>query len=544
MNNNPPKRPISDPGHVDYPNTTQPAKKRDRTEGQTNCLMEDNQYMLLKPPSEAPMLMSPSEAECATNMVSQGYPGFDSSTELTLPQNASRYLEQDLLAFKVQRLKGYRQPVFIPPMAKASLQTRDEDLFSLMNKVQEFLASDQQVMLILGDSGAGKSTFNRHLEHQLWTNYNKCGPIPLLINLPDIVQPEQDMVEKQLKENNFSEDQCRDLKLSRQFILICDGYDESQLTINLHKTNKLNQQGGWNSKMIITCRTQFLGPVYRNRFEPQPLDHYYPVQLNLFQEAVIAPFSKEQVKNYVARYVPLEPRPWVAEEYMRMLMTIPNLMNMVRNPFLLTLTLEALPGVTQGQQELSSIKITRVQLYDHFVDQWLGINMRRLQNCTLSDAEKDMLMHMNEKGFVALGIDFSKKLALAIFDKHGGIPVVQYIHLDHMNSWRAEFFGPQPKARLLCASSPLNRTGNLYQFLHRSMLEYFLSRAVFDPNTSTDVDEFAPQAEYGSSVTRLLDTNGPLFTRNLLEEPSVLQFLYERVPTSSAFKEQLLAVVE
>ncbi|KAG0075091.1 hypothetical protein BGZ90_010196, partial [Linnemannia elongata] len=74
-----------------------------------------------------------------------------------------QYLEYELHKFKLQRLEEAKLPIYISPMAKANLQSRDDELFPLEENVQAFLASDRQVMLILGDSGAGKSTFNKHL---------------------------------------------------------------------------------------------------------------------------------------------------------------------------------------------------------------------------------------------------------------------------------------------------------------------------------------------------------------------------------------------
>jgi predicted NACHT family NTPase len=133
--------------------------------------------------------------------------------------------------------------VYIHPQAKAGLHAGDEARFSLVDKVDEFLDSDQKVFLLLGDSGAGKSTFNRELECHLWQSYKKNGTIPLHINLPAIDKPEHDMIAKQLRKVDFTEPQIRELKLHRKFTLICDGYDESQQTHNLYTSNKLNQPG-------------------------------------------------------------------------------------------------------------------------------------------------------------------------------------------------------------------------------------------------------------------------------------------------------------
>ncbi|KAF9128994.1 WD_REPEATS_REGION domain-containing protein [Mortierella sp. 14UC] len=452
---------------------------------------------------------------------------------------------QELLRIRTDRMASHHQPVFIPPFAKADARAQDNDLFLLVDKVKEFLVSERETMLILGDSGAGKSTFISRLEYELWSEFKTGEPVPLFVNLPSIERPEHGLIAKQLGRLDVSTEHIQALKRDgRQFTVICDGYDESQLTLNLHATNQFNRPGQWRAKLIVTCRSQYLSQSYRDRFVPLGGSHYSRPALHLYQEAAIAPFSKEQVKNYVDIYVPLEPRTWTTQDYMDRLTAIPHLMDLVRNPFLLTLTLESLPGVTKDKQDLSTIKITRLQLYDIFVVHWLEVNKRRLESSTLSFRDRDAMDQLLEADFVSKGIGYCTGLASGIFTHQDGKPIVQYVHLDDRNSWKAEFFCPDPEVQLLRNSSPLTRTGHLYRFMHRSMLEYFLSRAIFEPSISNDYDEFAPQQDSDSSVIQSLDTNGPLFTQDLLKEPSVLQFLYERVPTSPIFKKQLLAVLE
>ncbi|KAF9135302.1 hypothetical protein BGW39_003727 [Mortierella sp. 14UC] len=224
-------------------------------------------------------------------------------------------VERALHALKTRRLSDYKQSVYIQPPTKPNLQTHDNTIFPLM-EVTEFLDSDAQVMLILGDSGAVKSTFNRYLEHQPWQDCDIGERIPLFINLPALDNPEE----------------------------------------------------LWDVKLLITCRTQYLGPDYRNRFAPMIVGEYHQAANHLFQEAVIAPFSKDQIEPCVEKYVTLEPRTWVKKDYMDKLTNIPNLMDLVRNPFLLTLCLEALPNVVQGRPDLSRLCVTRLELYDSFVE--------------------------------------------------------------------------------------------------------------------------------------------------------------------------------
>ncbi|KAF9900431.1 hypothetical protein EC991_007347, partial [Linnemannia zychae] len=453
-------------------------------------------------------------------------------------------VEYDPHKLRLQRLKETQLQVYIPPMAKANPQACNDNLFSLMDKVDEFLASDRQVMLVLGDSGAGKSTFNKHLELVLLRSYTRGGRIPLFINLPAIERPEKELIAEQLRTYHFSEAQIQELRQHRQFIIICDGYDESQLTMNLHASNLFNRHDQWDVKMLISCRTQYLGQDYHGRFAPKGSSHYSIPTLDLFQEATSTPFSNDQIQDYVKQYVPLEPRAWTIQDYMDKLVTIPNLIDLVKNPFLLSLSLEALPKVTEDQLDLSAIKITRVQLFDTFVDHWLEVNKRRLEGNVLSKDDQDALDEILQTGFVSMGIDYSVRLASAIFENQDGNPVVQYIPGKDKRSWKAEFFGIDPEIRLLRESSLLTRTGSLFRFLHRSILEYFLSRAIFNPNSSGRDKELSQQPNHDDVVAQAFDPHSPLFTRSLLTEPSVIQFLCERVKQLPDAKKFLLAVIE
>ncbi|KAF9274777.1 hypothetical protein BGZ68_000371, partial [Mortierella alpina] len=282
---------------------------------------------------------------------------------LSLVQGVTN-VERDIYRLRTKRLRVYSQNVYIPPLAKAGLQASDKDAVLLMEKIKEFLYNDQQVFLLLGDSGAGKSTFNRHLEYELWDEYKHDEHIPVFVNLPAIERPDLDLIGKQLRIHNFTDAQIQELKQHRRIILICDGYDETQMEVNIHKTNLLNQEGQPDTKMIISCRTSRLGSDYRNLFQPQQEDRYNGVTTRLFTEAVIISFSGAQIENYVCQFVrdsevhklmgdgPI----WSTEEYMTRLKSIPNMMKLVKNPFLLKLALRALPQVVKDAADLANVK--------------------------------------------------------------------------------------------------------------------------------------------------------------------------------------------
>ncbi|KAG0377429.1 hypothetical protein BGX24_006125 [Mortierella sp. AD032] len=447
------------------------------------------------------------------------------SSPLLIRVQAIPDVEDDLHKLRAQRLKERENSLYIPPQAKPTLQSSDHTLFLLMERAYEFLADSGQVLLLLGDSGVGKSTFNLELEHILWKDYKRGNAIPLYINLPAIDNPQQNMIAKQLQELNFSDAQIQELKLYRKFIVICDGYDESQLKKNIYATNLLNQPGQWTAKMIVSCRSQYLGPDYRARFQPTG-DRYQQPATEFFQEAVIAPFSKTQIEHYVQQFVqnasskavdPTLPS-WTAKDYMDKLNKIPKMIELVSNPFLLTLALRALPSITSSEQDLSNIRLTRVALYDNFIEQWLYTDKLRLEGSTLSMEAQSTLDEILDADFIQVGINYQKDLAAAIFEHQGGNPVT-----------------------MLRESSPLARSGNQYRFLHRSILDYLYSRVLSDP-----IEHFQLSAQSGAGANEFIESfvAHPLNQRSIVGEPSILQFLAERAELDHPFKAVLLAAVE
>ncbi|KAG0245731.1 hypothetical protein BGX31_006405 [Mortierella sp. GBA43] len=473
-------------------------------------------------------------------------------------------VEGHLRQIRRQRLKERGNTVYIPPQAKASLQARDDILFPLMEKVDDFLTGDQKVFLLLGDSGAGKSTFNRELECSLWDTYKKnVGPIPLHISLPSIEKPEHDMIAKQLRKAEFTEPQIRELKLNRKFILICDGYDESQQTHNLYMSNRLNMTGEWNAKLVISCRSEYVGVDYRDRF--QPGDRNQRPEPGQFQEAVMAPFELNQVENYIDQYVTLHRPLWEAKEYKEALNLIPSLKELVKNPFLMSLSLEVLPRMVDRGQDLSATRVTRVALYDHFIEHWLERGKKRLGEKNMSPQARAAFESLSDEGFTPNGIDFLKKLSVEIYKRQNGQPIVRYSRYKDEGSWKAAFFSREDEKQLLREACPLTRSGNQHRFIHRSLLEYGISLAVFDPQdwkerlmqassstvarrSSVDSDmSFLikdTSEEEVTTIGREPDPKSPLAWRSFVNEPSVLEFLSERAQHEPLFKQQLLDYIE
>ncbi|KAF9947063.1 Transducin (beta)-like 1 X-linked receptor 1 [Modicella reniformis] len=379
-------------------------------------------------------------------------------------------VETRLRRLRKQCLKERRDAIYVPLQAKANSQASIYDGFLLMDKVKEFLSSDRDVFLLLGDSGVGKSTFNRALKSELWNTYKKIdGEIPLYIDLTTIDKPKYDLIPKQLQREGFTETQITEMKSHRKFVLICDEYEDSQQMRNLYTTNRLNQRGEWNAKMVISCRSEYLGSDYQ-------------LHQKIFQHAVIMPFSVDQVQNYINQYVPTHQTLWESDNYIMALDRIPGLKSIVKNPLLLSLSMEVLPQMTRPGRHILMSRHSKVRFYDHLVEHWFESDQVQLEKQELTHQARAAFEKLTADEFTLKGVNYMKELAVAIYKNQHGTPVVEFSRSRDEGTWKDDFFRQDDHKQLLRNVCPLKRNGNQYQFVHPSLLEYSLALAVFDPS--------------------------------------------------------------
>ncbi|KAF9200941.1 hypothetical protein BGZ49_008839 [Haplosporangium sp. Z 27] len=484
-----------------------------------------------------------------------------SSSLLDRVQHKAAYMA-DVLRLMQRRLDMPVDSIYIPPLAKSGPKVPNDPayLFPLMDKVKESLDKDSKVLLVLGDLGVGKSTFNRVLERDLWSNFKKnYTPIPLYIHLPAIEKPEHDLIAKQLAREHFNKDQIKEMRQC-DFILICDGYDESKQSNNLYRTNQFNKPGQWRAQMVVSCRTEYIDLDYLESFHPE--DRSRNNSSTQFQEAVIAPFSINQIKDYISQYVSVEQRPWDLEKYLQIFKDNPQLFELVKSPILLALSMEVLPSMVSSGQELNSASITRLSIYDQFVDLRLNHGKTRLRTKTLSEQESKILRRLAKDDLKQQAVKFLKDMSVSVFEKQNGNPQVEYLYFRDKGTWKEDYFSDREEAQFLRELCPLSNNGNTYRFIHRSMMEYGVARSVFESNESTsDLEQSSRQLRRGSvdSISSvesqlslkkvavnpgksLVDT--PLGRNILVDEPSILQFLEGKAQQSPIFKDQLFAVIE
>ncbi|KAG0292250.1 WD repeat-containing protein 38, partial [Dissophora globulifera] len=463
-------------------------------------------------------------------------------------------VEVNLRKLARARLEKLDDTLYIAPQAKASRQSADHNSFDLTTKVKLLLNSSKKVLLLWGDSGAGKSTFSKALERELWNDYMWCKDlqlrkekkIPIFVSLPTIDHLESDFIGSQLYKAHFSDAQIKELKDKRNFVLICDGYDEYRQMCNLYDINQLNRPGHWKAQMMISCRSEHLSRDYRYLFQPKDRDDQMGEAL--FQEAVIVPFSKEQIQTYIKKHVSMEsvhlkfrdaPQ-WEVNDYMLALDRIPGLWDLVANLFVLALSLRVLPYMVDLKNNLSSVKVTRVTLYDRFVELWAEQGKWRLINGGLvGNVKKPFKIWPDHDDTSQKAILFMKELAVALLENQDGSPAAEYSPHREKDTWKADLFCQDDGKECLHELCPLRRESNQYRFIHPLVLDYALARAVFEPWQK--IDDGTKGQETAKSD---LDCNSLLFRKSLVDKPAVLQFLAERVVQEPDFKHQLHNFIE
>ncbi|KAG0274692.1 hypothetical protein BGZ96_004140, partial [Linnemannia gamsii] len=496
-------------------------------------------------------------------------------------------VERHVLEMRSQCLEEEQAPEnYVPPLGKKTLDASDLSTFPLMPATMGFVQGERQVMLLMGDAGSGKTHFLRQLERELWNRYTgPNNPIPILINLPEFIKTAPNLLKQVLKSKGFDKHQIRHLKSNkRQFILLCDRYDESKAQGNIYNSNNFNKTGQWRAKLIFACRSYKLGPGSDGHFRPE--DRYSLTKLDLFEKVAMAPFTFREIKCYVQKYLthstpravhsqPETSLPsesinfWDFRQYMETLVNIPNLIELVGNPYILSFILGLLPDIVVSARDNPRSLVSIGVLYKYVFDHWIEASQRRLFSRVLSEDERMAFDELLESGFPAACMAYLKDLAVDIFkSQKKDINSVHYTFKNDKTTWKAKFFGSEAKTRLIQESVPLTRSGTSYYFIHPSLLDYLYPLVIFDLDVSgeaftssdtdgydsDDVDWGTPDTLSGSSTDpplaeqalqrgQALESGHVLGVTNIAKRPMAIQILADHVQNNPFFKEQLIETV-
>lgn len=373
--------------------------------------------------------------------------------------------------------------------------------FSLEEEVRKYLQGPEKILLILGDSGSGKSTFGKYITYQLWKEIKNDSLIPIFILAGALKDPERNAIKETFESYGFTTEEIKRLQEEHSFLFIFDGFDEMSTRPNLYLENRLDK---WKAKVIITCRTQSITEDEKQAVIIPKTKTGSP-DWKVFREMWITPFSEREIDAYLKKYIEAKPEaPWRdIEKYKEQFNKIPSLKSLITNPFLLFLTAEVLPSIVEKHEQAGDsvkLEILRLDLYDAYMDNWFWRAEDRLQQ----SHKLSTFLNIDIKKYFT---KFCKNLAVKMDNKK--VSYVEYAPPDDEtpDEWE-EFFGNKPSesnkpsVALVRSGAPLKKVGGgdpaegkaspmgklrrkavkeKYAFIHLSIQEYFVYRDSADP---------------------------------------------------------------
>ncbi|ETO06409.1 hypothetical protein RFI_30989 [Reticulomyxa filosa] len=175
----------------------------------------------------------------------------------------------------------------------------------LLTNKQSSKEEKQQVIILQGKSGSGKSVFCRYLEGTLWESYmsGSATSIPVYISLPKCYNEldEKQIISQAFQMKRINREAVDVVRENISFVFILDGFDEIFDKYNKHNNNEkyfFNRfhLDKWNAKIIVSCRSHVLNDediahvLTGSNCTTTPMLHLWP-------------FSNEQVHAYIDKFV-------------------------------------------------------------------------------------------------------------------------------------------------------------------------------------------------------------------------------------------------
>ena len=420
----------------------------------------------------------------------------------------------------------------LPTEPHKDVETEVEDFIGHKGRYEQ-----TQVMVLLGSSGTGKTMFCQGLAVKLareWLQataaFNEndlppmdaIPPIPLYAALPRLKNPQHGLLVESFKRYDFNLHELAELK-NYPFIFLFDSVDEIaedklEGERNLHRSNNL--QDWQRARTLFCCRTEY-APLYTNinqnrytLFAPLLAGAADTMLAQQLVEALfLMPFRPEQVIGYIQQYLMVpeiqaeiaakgEPEWANYQTYLKYIglaekvgqppvvaqgaERIPGIDELVTNPFLLRVTMEALPRVVteykkQRERTTSFIKFTQDGLFDVYMPQWF-------------ERQKQKLEHA--EGLTPDYLDFERECwgyckTLATKMREYKLTVVTYsedlseMHIftakrtTENSIWKRFFTQTNPDVRLIRKCCPVKLVGldpTRWAFFHEDFKTYFVTK--------------------------------------------------------------------
>ena len=370
-------------------------------------------------------------------------------------------------------------------------------------EMRAFLAGSKPALLLLGDSGAGKSLFCQSLVDELWRSPTDW--VPLFIHLPLLSLRPSFVFESYLREQcRLSFEQIDVLKEKMKILLILDAYDEMPEEYrgkNFYQELELHK---FKIKVIISCRTE--GLVNFNSVQQQAM--FTPTKIGSqaisIDRRYVQFFDEKQIPLYIDRWKKLQqefnPELVIqATDYFAEINRLPGVAEMITNPFILWAVMGVLPTLLKDYADHAKLEHydkTRKALFDRFTQGWFERQRDKLLNNRKINADWGQTIVADFHNYCQKLADYMWQMkvtrltyepnetAAASFSSLASLPQERIPEnpLDQFFAKDGHFNNKPHKPLAIIRQGALLRVfvGNTYTFIHQSLMEYFSARRLFE----------------------------------------------------------------
>lgn len=444
--------------------------------------------------------------------------GVDCITYLDLIVEAvplNRYAESLLSEHERWREENWQgEDWFIEPEVLLEGEDRNRPAIEMVHQWLTFPSA--RLLLLLGDTGIGKSTLLRYLSAKWATAFQAdplTRPAPVLIPLLDVRREQswESLIARHFELKGFPA--CRPAVIQylverERIVLLYDALDEMAGQLSPEVMRRLFSElirpvtsGG---KAILTCRTQYFkdGREQKDLVFGQAADSGDDVRLDLPLRGVagtmsisLQAFSEEQIRARLAKA-----RPATAQEDWARIDEVYHLADLAQRPLLLEKIIHQLQHLNAERP------INVVSLYEDYVTLWMdreAAKQRQLDRESILRLLAELAWHIWDSGNrVVPGREL--------------LPILERLNADRRFSLTPEAL--QIIARDLASAGFFTRddAGGL-SFNHNSIEQFFLARKLHDGLTRANLDGMASLLE--TLRTRPFDRKVALFRVALEPEP-------------------------
>lgn len=421
--------------------------------------------------------------------------------------------------------------LYIPAMLGASESVSTENRKDAIAEIQQFLNSDNRLLLLLGDSGSGKTLFGQWLTNEFWQHPKEW--MPIFIHLPSM-NIKKGFFDKYLqKKCRLTVEESDYLKKECKILLILDAFDEMKAESQKQNLYQLGDFSDWQIKIIISSRTEALVSLKDNTLQLLfETDHTRSSSPKLpLQKRYVQAFNRSQITPYIETWKKCNPDLIRNDiDYEKVLNTLPGLMGMIANPFILWTVMFSLPKIFDKYAHESLLErnhLTRLALYDNFTLAWFERQRDKLFDNGLinkiwSESIIDDFQNYCQQLANVLWQQNNYCIKYEYIPKVAPSPSSQAIKASTVNFIKDDkylgdlFFAPvgnfdgdsEKPLRLIRQGALLKiEDGNKYSFLHHSLLEYFAATTLF------------ASAQNKASIALSMELNSQLLNKN----PAIIQ---------------------